>query len=173
MTRGDVLLAPRNGGKLRELRPLFERAGFTVVDLAEHGIEEEGGEEELERHETFEANALAKARYFYEVSGGIATVADDSGLAVAALMSGPAMAQAPGKGPARPNLVGDSFFGQKVMPGDKTMPFWQLVDAINAENDGKVAADNLAAVRQSWAKHGEVTGICAQPGASEAIWYCP
>ncbi len=89
MTRGDVLLATRNAGKLRELRPLFERAGFTVVDLAEHGIEEEGAEEELERHETFEENALAKARYFYEVSGGIATVADDSGLVAAALGGAP------------------------------------------------------------------------------------
>lgn len=89
LTRGDVLLATRNAGKLRELRPLFERAGFTVVDLVEHGIEEEAAEEDLERHDTFEENALAKARYFYEVSGGIATVADDSGLAVAALGGAP------------------------------------------------------------------------------------
>ena len=89
MTRGDVLLATRSAGKLRELRPLFERAGFTVVDLVEHGIEEEPAETDLERHESFEANALAKARYFYEVSGGISTVADDSGLVVAALGGAP------------------------------------------------------------------------------------
>lgn len=89
LTRGDVLLATRSAGKLRELRPLFERAGFTVVDLVEHGIEEEAAENDLERHETFEENALAKARYFYEVSGGISTVADDSGLVVAALGGAP------------------------------------------------------------------------------------
>ena len=89
LTRGDVLVATRSEGKLRELRPLFERAGFTVVDLEEHGIEHEPAEEELERFETFEENALAKARYFYEISGGIATVADDSGLVVAALGGAP------------------------------------------------------------------------------------
>ena len=89
LTRGDLLLATRSAGKLRELRPLFESAGFTVVDLAEHEIEEEAAEDDLERFDSFEENALAKARYFYEVSGGIATVADDSGLVVDALGGAP------------------------------------------------------------------------------------
>jgi XTP/dITP diphosphohydrolase len=89
LARGDVLVATRSAGKLRELRPLFERAGFTVVDLSEHGIEHESAEDELERFDTFEDNALAKARYFYEISGGIATVADDSGLVVPALGGAP------------------------------------------------------------------------------------
>ena len=85
MSRTDILLATRSEGKLRELRPLFERAGFTVVDLEGWGLPEEPEEADLERFDTFEENALAKARYFYEVSGGIAAVADDSGLEVAAL----------------------------------------------------------------------------------------
>ena len=85
MSRNDILLATRSQGKLRELRPLFERAGFTVVDLDSWGLPEEPEEADLEQFETFEENALAKARYFYEVSGGIAAVADDSGLEVAAL----------------------------------------------------------------------------------------
>ena len=85
MSRTDVLLATRSEGKLRELRPLFERAGFTVVDLDGWGLPEEPEEADLERFDTFEENALAKARYFYEVSGGIAAIADDSGLEVAAL----------------------------------------------------------------------------------------
>jgi XTP/dITP diphosphohydrolase len=89
LTRGDLLIATRSQGKLRELRPLLERAGFTVVGLDEHGIEHEAAEDDLERFETFEENALAKARYFYEVSGGIATVADDSGLVIAALGGAP------------------------------------------------------------------------------------
>ena len=85
MSRTDILLATRSEGKLRELRPLFERAGFTVVDLEGWGLPEEPEEADLERFDTFEENAVAKARYFYEVSGGIAAVADDSGLEVAAL----------------------------------------------------------------------------------------
>src|SRR5207253_2086865 len=41
--------------------------------------------------ETFEENALAKARYFYEASGGIPTFGDDSGMCVDAL-AGPTSA---------------------------------------------------------------------------------
>ena len=85
MSRTDILLATRNAGKLRELRPLFEAAGFTVVDLATWGLAEDPEEADLEQFDTFEENALAKARYFYEVSGGIAAIADDSGLEVTAL----------------------------------------------------------------------------------------
>jgi XTP/dITP diphosphohydrolase len=80
-----IVLATRSLGKLYELRPLFAAAGLRVIDLDEAGITERPEEEELERWETFEENALAKARYFFERGGGRPTVADDSGLEVAAL----------------------------------------------------------------------------------------
>ena len=89
MKAQDVLLATRSAGKVRELRPLLERAGWTVVDLESFGLHDEAEEAELERHATFEENALAKARYFYEIGGGIATIADDSGLEVAHLGGAP------------------------------------------------------------------------------------
>lgn len=89
MKRTDLLLATRSAEKLRELRPLFEHAGFTVVDLDAWGLPAEAVEDDLERFDTFEENALAKARYFHEISGGIATVADDSGLEVRALGGAP------------------------------------------------------------------------------------
>ena len=81
---GEVLLAPRSEGKLRELRPLFAAHGIRIIDLADAGIAESAHEDALEAHETFEGNALAKARYFHELSGR-PTVADDSGLVVDAL----------------------------------------------------------------------------------------
>ncbi len=80
-----ILLGTRNAGKSREMRPLLESAGQEVIDLTSVGIVESPYEDRLEEFATFEENALAKARYFYEVSGGIAAVADDSGLEVAAL----------------------------------------------------------------------------------------
>src|SRR5690606_13237279 len=83
-----LLLATRSAGKLRELRPLFSGAGYRVVDLAEAGIEPGAEEEALERYDTFERNALAKAHYFL-ARVGIATIADDSGLEVAALDGAP------------------------------------------------------------------------------------
>ncbi len=87
MTHRRVLLATRSAGKLRELRPLFAEAGYDVIDLSAAGvIEDSAAEAAVEEFETFEENALAKARYFFERAGGrISTVADDSGLEVDAL----------------------------------------------------------------------------------------
>jgi XTP/dITP diphosphohydrolase len=79
-----LLIATRSGGKLRELRELFDRAGLQVVDLEEAGVPASEVEEGLETAETFEDNALAKARYFAGITRR-AVVADDSGLEVLAL----------------------------------------------------------------------------------------
>lgn len=79
-----LLLATRNRGKLRELRPLFATAGLRVIDLEEASLAPAPAEDDLEHHDRFEENALAKARHFHALSG-LPTVADDSGLEVAAL----------------------------------------------------------------------------------------
>ena len=81
----EVVLATRSAGKLRELRPIFAAAGVRVLDLAEVGVAEAPTEDAIESFDTFEENALAKARYFFERCGGLDVVADDSGLAVDAL----------------------------------------------------------------------------------------
>jgi XTP/dITP diphosphohydrolase len=82
MTR--YLLATRSGGKLRELEPLFAAAGFDVRSLAAAGVPEGEDELAIEQYLTFEENAVAKARYFHELTG-LPTFADDSGIAVHAL----------------------------------------------------------------------------------------
>lgn len=79
-----LLLATRSAGKLRELVPMFAAAGVPVIGLVEAGIPPSPDEETVEAFETFEENALAKARYFAGLAGRPA-IADDSGLAVAAL----------------------------------------------------------------------------------------
>lgn len=84
----EVLLATRNAGKLRELKLLLAASGARVQDLREAGIPEHPEEDELERFDTFEENALAKARFFHAVSG-LPTIADDSGLVVRALGGAP------------------------------------------------------------------------------------
>ena len=81
----EVVLATRSAGKLRELRPIFAAAGVRVLDLAEVGVPEAPDEDTIESFDTFEENALAKARYFFERCDGRNVVADDSGLAVDAL----------------------------------------------------------------------------------------
>ncbi|GLC26618.1 non-canonical purine NTP pyrophosphatase [Roseisolibacter agri] len=84
-----VLVATRNAGKLVELRPMFAAIGREVVDLDSAGVPETPDEDAIEAFDTFEANALAKARHFHRASGGLPTVADDSGLEVLALGGAP------------------------------------------------------------------------------------
>lgn len=83
------LLATRSEGKLRELREIFSEFGLEAVDLATQGIPETARENSLEEFETFEENALAKARYFFDLSGGMPTFGDDSGMCVDALNGEP------------------------------------------------------------------------------------
>ena len=80
----QYLLATRSAGKLRELEPLFTRAGIQVMTLDRAGIPESPDESDIEAFSTFEENALAKARYFRDLTG-LPTFADDSGLEVHAL----------------------------------------------------------------------------------------
>lgn len=88
MIGGTLLLATRSDGKLREIRPLLAPLGLHLMDLAEAGLPEES-DDELETGSTFEENALAKARHYFLASGGIPTVADDSGIEASALQGRP------------------------------------------------------------------------------------
>jgi XTP/dITP diphosphohydrolase len=78
-------LATRSAGKLRELNEIFSEFGLAALNLEAAGIPETSAEDSLEAFDTFEENALAKARYFYEQSGGMPTFGDDSGMCVDAL----------------------------------------------------------------------------------------
>ncbi|ODR11491.1 non-canonical purine NTP pyrophosphatase, RdgB/HAM1 family [Mycolicibacillus koreensis] len=78
-----LLVASRNRKKLAELRRVLDAAGLTGIDVV--GLDEVAPFQETpETGATFEENALAKARDGFAATG-LATVADDSGLAVAAL----------------------------------------------------------------------------------------
>lgn len=83
MTR--LVVATRNPGKVREIREILAGVpGWEVVGLDELGVPEAPEEDGIEGYETFEENALAKARWFAARTGELA-LADDSGLCVDAL----------------------------------------------------------------------------------------
>ena len=107
MTEQAWVLATRNTGKLRELRPIFEQAGIPVIDLATAGIPETAAEAEVESFDTFEDNALAKARWFAARAGGRPVIADDSGLEVEALGGAPGVRSRRWSG--REDLSGDAL----------------------------------------------------------------
>ena len=83
-----LVLASGNAGKLRELRALLAPTGVQVVPQAELGV----GDAE-EPHATFVENALEKARHASAVTG-LAAIADDSGVCVAALGGAPGVRSA-------------------------------------------------------------------------------
>ncbi len=83
-----LLFATRSAGKQREVRRVLEAAGVEVVFPDEVGIGERLEEERLEVHDSFSANAEAKAAYFAK-RRGLPTVADDSGLEVLSLGGAP------------------------------------------------------------------------------------
>lgn len=80
----ELVVATRNAGKLREIRALLEDHNIAVRGVAEFPdlpeVEEDG--------ETFAANARKKAETIARLTGRL-TLADDSGLEVAALSGRP------------------------------------------------------------------------------------
>ena len=87
--RPKILLATRSSGKLRELSEILADFDLNVTDLGAVGIPQSAEEDAIESFPTFEENALAKARYFHALSGGMPTLADDSGVVVDALGGAP------------------------------------------------------------------------------------
>lgn len=81
-----VLLATRSAHKVEEIREIFADHDLPVelVGLADLEIAAAPEEDGLEPWDTFEENALSKARYFRELTG-LPTLSDDSGLVVDAL----------------------------------------------------------------------------------------
>ena len=83
-----LVLASNNPGKLAELQTLFGGLALTLHAQGELGIAEAE-----EPHVSFVENALAKARHA-SAGSGLAALADDSGLCVAALGGAPGVASA-------------------------------------------------------------------------------
>ncbi len=79
-----LLVATRSAGKQPEVRRLLAGTPFDVVFPDDAGVVESPLEDTLELHDSFEANARAKAEYFCRKTG-LPTVADDSGLDVFSL----------------------------------------------------------------------------------------
>ena len=83
-----LVLASNNAKKLAELQALFAGLPIDLVTQGTLGIAEAE-----EPHHTFVENALAKARHAAQASG-LAAIADDSGLCVAALGGAPGVQSA-------------------------------------------------------------------------------
>jgi XTP/dITP diphosphohydrolase len=83
-----LLIATRNRGKQAEFRAALDSPDITVVFPDDLGLAETDEESALEVHDTFAANAHAKAAWFAALAG-VPALADDSGLEVDALDGAP------------------------------------------------------------------------------------
>jgi XTP/dITP diphosphohydrolase len=92
---GELVLATHNAGKLREIVELLQPYGATVSSAGDRGLPEPE-----ETGLTFIANAELKALAAARASG-LPALADDSGLAVAALDGAPGIYSARWAGPAK------------------------------------------------------------------------
>lgn len=83
-----ILLATRSEHKAREIREILAPLDLHVQTLSDLQVEPADDEDAIEVHTTFQANAIAKARYFASRLQRSA-IADDSGLRVDALGGAP------------------------------------------------------------------------------------
>ena len=79
----EIVLATENQGKLKEFQAMFADSEHSLISMAQFSIEQAE-----ETGQTFVENALLKARNASAASG-MPCLADDSGLAVAALQGRP------------------------------------------------------------------------------------
>ena len=160
-----ILLATRSTGKLRELHGILASAGLSGITLDDARIAPSPDEEHIEVFDTFEENALAKARYFHRLSG-LPTMADDSGLSVSAL------AGAPGVYSKRYSGRGE-LSGQALDDANNA----KLLDSLRPKQDTSASYSCAAAyvdVHGEWVAMGETHGkIIDDPRGREGFGYDP
>ncbi len=89
MIRIPLVLATRNEGKTEEIRALLAEFPVDIKNLTDFGLTPEVEED----GQTFEDNAVKKARFIAKILG-FPALADDSGLMVEALGNGPGVRSA-------------------------------------------------------------------------------
>lgn len=155
----EFLVATHNKGKLQEYQELLADLGATFIDLDAAGIDwdvEETGD-------SFEANAVLKARAYAEASG-LLTLADDSGLEVDALDGKPGVRTARFGGPGLNAVERYELLLQKLadVPREKRGARFRCVVAL-ANSSGLLHTAS-----------GTIEGrIAREPSGSEGFGYDP
>ena len=153
-----VVVATRNGGKLREFLALLGPAGWAVRSLRDLAIEskhEEGGR-------SFEENARLKA-LAYSRETGLPVLADDSGLEVSALGG-------------RPGIYSARYAGPGASDADRIRRLLQELDRYPNERDARFVC--ALALAQDGIILEEVWGECKgriefEPRGTNGFGYDP
>jgi XTP/dITP diphosphohydrolase len=157
----ELLVASRNRKKLAELHRVLDAAGVSGLSLL--SLDDVAAFDEApETGATFEENALSKARDAYRATG-LASVADDSGLEVAALNGMPGVLSARWSG-----RHGDD-------PGNTSLLLGQLADVPDARRGAAfVSACALVSDAGEVVVRGEWRGaIVREPRGDGGFGYDP
>jgi XTP/dITP diphosphohydrolase len=145
----QLIFATQNPGKIREMSQLLADLNIQVMSAQEAGV----SEDVVEDGETFEENALKKARFVAEQTGEWA-VADDSGIMIDVLDGRPGVytARWAGDGASDEQLVSHTLDQLKdVEEGHRGASFHCVVALVSPEN-------------QEWTFEGVVEGkIVSEP----------
>lgn len=124
---GTVVIATHNAGKLKEIGALLEPFGVKCISAGSLGLPEPA-----ETGTTFVQNALIKARAAAEASG-LAALADDSGLSVAAL-------------DGRPGVYTADWAERQWFEGEPGRDWYMAMGKV----EGLLAAKGASAPRNAW-----------------------
>lgn len=151
----EFLLATRSSDKAAEIiEVLGSTTSVRLMTLTDLGIASSEAEDDVENFPTFLENALAKGRYFAQLTGR-ATLADDSGLMVDALNGGP------GVRTRRFALDhGAAANGKQLDEANNDL----LLDKLRGISDDKRAAQYVCAAALVWPTRDAVTAIGTCPG---------
>ncbi len=130
-----LLLATTNPGKLREFRRLLDGCGWELLSPADLGLALE-----VEEHgDTYEDNAVAKARAWAEAAG-LPALADDSGIEVDALGGRPGIHSARYGGSGLDDTGRTALLVRELagVPDDRRTARYQAVVAIAFPNQSSV-----------------------------------
>src|SRR5688572_24734112 len=151
---------------MREIVPLLAILPVRILSLSEAGIPVTPAEDTIERFDTFEENAAAKARYFFLASGGMPTVADDSGLSVDALGGAPGVRSK--RWSERPDLDGEE------LDEANNRHLLARLQGITDRNARYVCVAAFADERRAFTTRGEALGeITDGPRGSAGFGYDP
>jgi len=138
----EIVFGTRNPGKVREVERLLAPHGATVRSLLDYPELPDA----VEDGDTFEANALKKARHISELLG-VVGLADDSGLVVDAL-------------DGRPGVYSARYGGPDTTQADKNALLLSELDGVPDERRTARFVCVLAAVRPGQDDPLVAEGVC-------------
>ncbi len=140
-----ILIASHNPGKFKEIAEILAPLGLQAKSLADLEITEEFEENE----DSFEANAMGKARFYSQLTG-LPTFADDSGIVVTALE---------GELGVKTRRWGA---GAKASDEEWLEFFLRRMESETDRSARFVCAAAYVATEKEWVELGEVSGLLAE-----------